>query len=58
MDGSGKRGGLRVIYYIVTADPRCPLLHVYPKSAQEDLGADELRLLMGLVRVHFESRGS
>jgi hypothetical protein len=58
MEGSGKRGGLRVIYYIVTADSRCLLLYVYPKSAQEDLGPDELRLLMKIVRFHFESRGA
>ncbi len=58
MEGTGKRGGLRIIYYLVTADSRCLLLYLYPKSAQEDLEPDELRLLQGLVRVYFEARGA
>ncbi len=58
MEGKGKRGGLRIIYYLVTADSRCLLLYLYPKGAQEDLGPDELRLLQGLVRVYFEARGA
>lgn len=58
MEGRGKRGGLRIIYYLVTADSRCLLLYRYPKNVQEDLGSDELRLLQGLVRVYFEARGA
>ena len=57
-EGGGKRGGLRVIYYLVTADALCLLLHLYPKSAQDDLGPDELRVLMKLVRTHLATGGT
>jgi hypothetical protein len=57
LDGIGKRGGLRVIYYLVTADSRCLLLYLYPKSAQDDLAPAEVRLLMRLVQAHFEPGG-
>lgn len=57
LEGSGKRGGLRVIYYLVTADSRCLLLYLYPKSGQEDLAPDEVRLLMRLVQAYLEPGG-
>ncbi len=41
-----------MIYFIVTADARCLLLHLYAKSAQDDLGTDELRVLMKLTQAH------
>lgn len=55
--GRGKRGGLRIIYFIVTADRRCLLLYVYAKNRQDDLGADETRFLKGLVRAEIEAGG-
>lgn len=36
-------GGLRVIYYVVTADDRCLMLYLHPNRAQESLEPDELR---------------
>lgn len=43
--GRGKRGGLRVIYYWWVAKDRISMLLVYPKSAQDDLTADQVKLL-------------
>jgi mRNA-degrading endonuclease RelE of RelBE toxin-antitoxin system len=56
-EGSGKRGGLRIVYYVVTADARCLLLYRYPKSAQQDLAPEELRLLSKLVQVQLNTGG-
>jgi mRNA-degrading endonuclease RelE of RelBE toxin-antitoxin system len=35
--GKGKRGGVRVIYYHVTADSQIRLLLIYKKGVQDDL---------------------
>lgn len=47
--GRGKRGGVRVIYYWVTKRNQVLMLLVYPKSARDDLTAEERKLLAGLV---------
>ena len=41
----GKRGGVRVIYYGVTAQGQIWLLAIYAKSRQENLPANVIRLL-------------
>ena len=43
--GRGKRGGTRVIYYWWVAKNRISMLYLYPKNEQDDLTADQLRLL-------------
>ncbi len=43
--GRGKRGGLRVIYYWWVTKDRISLLLAYPKSEQDDLAAEQLKLL-------------
>jgi hypothetical protein len=50
-EGSGKRGGTRVIYFY--SDPGRPLylLMVYAKSGKEDLSAAEKRTVRGLAAV-------
>lgn len=48
--GKGKSGGLRIIYYWDPADSVVYLLFVYPKSRQEDLTPDQLRLLRRIVQ--------
>ena len=48
-EGSGKRGGVRVIYYWVSADARILLLMMYPKSTKDDLTAREKALLRKIV---------
>ena len=47
--GKGKRGGLRVIYYWVTADHKIYLLYAYSKSKQEDLTPDQIKVFKRLI---------
>ena len=49
--GRGKRGGIRVIYYLVTGD-QIYLLYAYPKNKQEDLTPAQLQRLRHLVDQH------
>ena len=44
-DGMGKRGGLRVLYYVQDNKGRIWLLTVYGKSARENITAKDLRQL-------------
>ncbi len=43
--GMGKRGGVRVLYYVQDAQGRIWLLTVYAKSAQENIAASTLNAL-------------
>ena len=47
--GTGKRGGLRVIYYWITKRDHVLLLTVYRKSEVSDLTPLEVRALRALV---------
>lgn len=47
--GRGKRGGLRIIYYWITAGHQIYLLYAYRKNRQEDLTAEEIRYLRSLL---------
>lgn len=49
-NGSGKRAGLRIIYYSQVSANRIYLLTIYRKSEMSDLSRAELRALKGLVR--------
>ena len=51
--GSGKRGGLRIIYFWEEADETFLMLYAYRKNQQEDLSAQQLRALAHLVREEF-----
>jgi mRNA-degrading endonuclease RelE of RelBE toxin-antitoxin system len=48
--GTGKRGGLRVIYYWDKKTESFYMLYVYPKSKKDDLTPDQLRILSQLVK--------
>lgn len=48
--GTGKRGGLRLIYYWQKAEDCIYMLLVYRKSRQEDLTPQQLRVLRKLVK--------
>jgi mRNA-degrading endonuclease RelE of RelBE toxin-antitoxin system len=48
--GSGKRGGLRVIYYWLAKRDQILLLTVYRKSEVEDLTLREVSILRSLVK--------
>jgi hypothetical protein len=43
MEGRGKRGGLRVIYYLRTSRGEIWMLTLYSKNIRENISADALR---------------
>ena len=43
--GTGKRGGVRVIYYNVTIKGRIYLALIYPKSEQDELSQEQKKML-------------
>jgi mRNA-degrading endonuclease RelE of RelBE toxin-antitoxin system len=49
LEGRGKSGGVRVIYYWVTADDQIRMLYVYPKGKQENLTQEQLAQLRKIV---------
>jgi hypothetical protein len=51
--GQGKRGGLRVIYFWDEPSETFYMLSVYRKSEQEDLTAQQRKLLTRLVHEEF-----
>ena len=50
----GKRGGLRIIYYWHAGREIYLMLYVYPKNEQEDLKAEQCRVLSRIVQEEFE----
>ena len=52
--GSGKRGGLRVIYYWASVDQAFYMLYAYTKNEQGDLTAAQTQTLGRLVRKEFK----
>jgi hypothetical protein len=48
--GSGKRGGVRVIYYFHSADFPAHLVALYAKNEKGDLSAQEKRKFAALVK--------
>jgi mRNA-degrading endonuclease RelE of RelBE toxin-antitoxin system len=51
--GRGKRGGARVIYYLVTAHKKILLLYAYAKNVQGNLTAAQAKQLVILVQQEF-----
>lgn len=50
LEGGGKRGGIRVIYYWLTADDQLRMLYAYKKSDQGDLTSDQLAVLKEVIQ--------
>ncbi|MGU0769821.1 type II toxin-antitoxin system RelE/ParE family toxin [Pseudomonas aeruginosa] len=48
-NGHGKRGGARVIYYHFTSASQIAFLLAYDKASQEDLTADQKKMLRQIV---------
>jgi mRNA-degrading endonuclease RelE of RelBE toxin-antitoxin system len=48
--GSGKRGGLRLIYFWYVPEDRIYMLLIYKKSKQKDLNPNQLKILRNLVK--------
>jgi mRNA-degrading endonuclease RelE of RelBE toxin-antitoxin system len=53
VDGKGKRGGVRVIYFWEKAKATCYMLFLYRKNQQGDLTAVQVRTLARVVREEF-----
>lgn len=49
LEGRGKSGGVRVIYYWMTEDEHIYMLYAYPKSAQENLTDAQLKVMKQIV---------
>lgn len=54
LPGSGKRGGLRIIYYWDVPDDTVYMLLPYKKSKQEDLTPAQLNILRDLIKEGLE----
>ncbi len=48
--GTGKSGGIRVIYYWITEDNQIFMLVAYPKSVKDNLTDRETAILRNLVK--------
>jgi mRNA-degrading endonuclease RelE of RelBE toxin-antitoxin system len=46
--GKGKRGGVRVIYYLATLE-RILMVYIYSKRKQDDLTPDQLKRLRRII---------
>lgn len=49
LEGKGKSGGVRAIYYWMTEDEQIYMLYVYPKNEQENLTAEQKKVLKLIV---------
>jgi hypothetical protein len=54
INGRGKRGGVRAIYYWVTKDDQILMLLLYPKNVQDDLSSQQLKVLREVVEKEFK----
>ncbi len=52
--GHGKRGGYRLIYYWDRPSDAIYMLYLYPKNEQEDLTAQQTKILRQLVEREFK----
>lgn len=49
LDGRGKSGGVRVIYYWMTEDEQLYMLYIFPKNVQENLTDEQTKALKHIV---------
>lgn len=49
LEGRGKRGGARVIYYHFVSDSQIALLFAYPKNVTDDLTARQKQALKAII---------
>lgn len=52
--GSGKRGGIRAIYYWDLSTETFFMLFAYPKSMRDDLSPEQLAILSRVVKEEFK----
>lgn len=51
--GHGKRGGMRVVYYLLMPRDTILLLYIYPKSERDDLTTEQLRQIKKVVEKEY-----
>ncbi len=56
IEGRGKRGGLRIIYYFIIKEETICLLLAYKKSEQKDVTKTQLKALSDYVKGRFHER--
>lgn len=54
--GKGRRGGLRIIYYLLVGDQQIWLFTLFGKDEAADLTADEKRQLRAAIQVELRAR--
>ncbi|HEY0153192.1 MAG TPA: hypothetical protein VGB92_14400 [Longimicrobium sp.] len=54
--GRGRRGGLRVIYFLLESGDLVLLLLLYPKNQQDDLTPEQTRILRDLIAAEIRAR--
>lgn len=55
--GKGKRGGLRIIYYLLINNRQFWMFSIYDKDELENLTADQERQLRGAIQAELKKRG-
>lgn len=53
VQGRGKRGGSRLIYYWAVAQDQLLMLLIYPKSMQDDLTPAQTKMLRQIVEAEY-----
>jgi len=56
LEGRGKSGGVRLIYYWFTARGTILLLFMYPKNVQENLTKEQLKQLKQIIVGEYHER--
>jgi hypothetical protein len=49
VDGRGKRGGVRIIYYWMTENEQLYMMYIFPKNTQENLTNAQTKALRQIV---------
>ena len=49
-EGRGKRGGIRVVYYVHEARARVYMIYVYPKGDADNLSAAGKQIIAEMIR--------
>jgi hypothetical protein len=49
VDGRGKRGGVRIIYYWMTENEQLYMMYIFPKNTQENLTDAQTKALRQII---------
>ena len=53
VEGRGKRGGIRVIYYWAIIHDKILMLYMYAKNEQDDLTPEQLKVLRRIIEEEY-----